>query len=315
MSILFIILGAALLYGGGELLVRNAVHLARRLGLSSLVIGLTVVAFGTSAPELAATLLSSLAGAPDLAIGNVLGSNVANLGLILGLTALVYPLQANRHFLKREVPLVVASALVLFPVLWDGRVARYEGAILVALLGAYLAYLFRSSDEDEVEEASKETGLEAEDEAAHAPLWRVLPLLALGVMLLVFGAQSLVRGAVEIAASLGVPERVIGLTVVALGTSLPELASSLVAAIKRETDLLLGNVIGSNVFNVLAILGVTSLVRPLPVAGAVGLDLWVVLGFSLALWPLMARGARLSRVGGALFFGGYGVYTVFLFLN
>ena len=311
MSILFIILGAALLYGGGELLVRNAVHLARRFGLSSLVIGLTVVAFGTSAPELAATLLSSLGGAPDLAIGNVLGSNVANLGLILGLTALVYPLQADRHFLKREVPLVVASALVLFPVLWDGRVGRLEGGVLFALLVAYLLYLFRTGDEAEGEdEAGDEVGDEAE-----VPLWRALLLVTLGVVLLVGGAQSLITGAVEVAARLGVPERVVGLTVVALGTSLPELASSLVAAIKRETDLLLGNVVGSNVFNVLAILGITSLVRPLPVGGGALNDLWVVLGFSLALWPLMARGSRLGRFNGALLFGGYVVYTVFLYVN
>ena len=309
MSVLLIILGAALLYGGGELLVRNAVHLARRLGLSSLLIGLTVVAFGTSAPELAATLISSLADAPGLAIGNVLGSNIANLGLILGLTALVYPLQANAHFLKQEVPLVAASALALFPVLWDGRVARYEGAILLALLGAYLLYLWRSSKS----EGASEGG--SEGEARNIPLWRSLLLLALGVALLVSGAQALVAGAVEVAGRLGVPERVIGLTVVALGTSLPELASSLVAALKRETDLLLGNIIGSNIFNVLMILGVTSLVRPLPVEGGVFTDLWVVLGFSVALWPLMARGARLGQLGGALLFGAYGVYTVLLFLN
>ena len=313
MSVLFIILGAALLYGGGELLVRNAVHLARRFGLSSLVIGLTVVAFGTSAPELAATLLSSLGGAPDLAIGNVLGSNVANLGLILGLTALVYPLQADRHFLKREVPLVVASALVLFPVLWDGRVGRSEGGVLFALLIMYLLYLFRTGNE-----AGDEAGDEEEsggEETKEVPLRRALPLVALGVVLLVVGAQFLITGAVEVAARLGVPERVVGLTVVALGTSLPELASSLVAALKRETDLLLGNVVGSNVFNVLAILGITSLVKPLPVGGGALSDLWVVLGFSLALWPLMARGSRLGRLNGALLFGGYVAYTVFLYLN
>ncbi len=308
MSILFILLGAALLYGGGELLVRNAVHLARRFGLSSLVIGLTVVAFGTSAPELAATLLSSLEGAPDLAIGNVLGSNIANVGLILGLTALIYPLQANRHFLKREVPLVVAAALILFPVLWGGQVGRLEGGVLFALLVAYLLYLFRTGDEEENDED------EADDEA-EVPLWRALLLVALGVALLVLGAQSLITGAVEVAARLGVPERVVGLTVVALGTSLPELASSLVAALKRETDLLLGNVIGSNVFNVLAILGIASLVKPLPVAGGALTDLWVVLGFSLVLWPLMARGSRLGRFGGALLFGAYVGYTLFLYLG
>ncbi len=277
MSYFLIFLGIFLLYTGGELLVRNASHLARTFGLSSLVIGLTVVAFGTSSPELATTLLSTLEGSPEVAVGNVIGSNIANIELILGLTALIYPLQSARAFIRRELPFMIAVGALLIPVFWDGVATRYEGAALLALLVGYLVYQFWQSgrarragrgegaepvtsaggDASSSLEANTETEPADTELPATIPLWRAGLGVALGIGVLVAGAQALVSGAVTVAQGFGVPERVIGLTLVALGTSLPELASSLVAAVRREADIILGNVVGSNVFNSLAILGLT----------------------------------------------------------
>ena len=298
-------LGVALLYFGGDLLVKNAVRLAARLGVSSLVVGLTVVAFGTSAPELAATLVANLQNLPELALGNVVGSNIANIGLILGLTALLYPLQSEPSFVRREVPVMVGVSTLLVPVLWDGVVGRLEGALLLVVLGVYLVYLLRAQP-DAVEVAEPEN---------RVPLWRSLLLVALGVGLLVVGARLLVVGAAAIARAFGVPEAVIGLTLVAFGTSLPELASSAVAALRKETDIILGNIVGSNIFNVLAVLGVTALAEPIkePFAN-VAPDLGVMLAFSLAVLPMMFRRSRLGRVGGGVLLLSYLAYIVYLFV-
>ena len=307
MSVLFVILGVVFLYVGGEFLVRNAVRLAARIGVSSLVIGLTVVAFGTSAPELAATLVSAFEGVPDIAIGNVIGSNVANVGLILGLTALVYPLQATLRFIRREIPAAVAVGALLIPVMAGGVLARTEGLLLLLLLGGYLWYLFRSDEKQLVEEIEQE----AEEEAA---MWRLFLGVGIGVALLVVGARLLVEGAVTIATALGVPERVIGLTLVAFGTSLPELASSLVAAVRREADLILGNIIGSNIFNVLAVLGATATIHPIPVdLAATWTDIAIMLAFSLVLLPMMTFGYKLGRRRGATLLVAYLAYIVVLF--
>ncbi len=300
------LIGVALLYGGGELLVRNAVHLARRFGVSSLVIGLTVVAFGTSSPELAATLIANLQGAAGVALGNVIGSNIANIGLILGMTALAYPLVASRSFMRRDVPLTLAVALILFPLFWDGQLGRVEAAILLTALLAYLWFLFRYDEIPHGEALEKAT--------PSVPTWRALLGAGLGIALLVVGARALVEGAVAIAESFGVSERVIGLTLVAVGTSLPELASSLVAALRRQTAIILGNIAGSNVFNILAILGVTAFVKPLPgTLAELSFDLWVMAGFSVLLALLMARGLRLGRLGGGVLLLSYGAYVVTLF--
>ena len=295
--------GIVLLYFGGDLLVKNAVALARQLGVSSLVIGLTVVAFGTSAPELAATLASALGGVPEIAIGNIVGSNTANIGLILGLTALVYPLQGSALFVRREVPITILVGAFLVPLLWDGVVSRLEGALLLILLSGYLGFLFRKGEEPE------------EEADAQRPVWQALLLIGLGVLLLVGGARALVTGAVTIAQALGVPEKVIGLTLVAFGTSLPELASSVIAALKRETDIILGNIVGSNLFNVLAVLGTTALVTPVPqVFAEIRPDIIVMIAFSVVVLPLMLRRSRLGRVGGAVLFAGYLVYIGYLFV-
>ena len=303
------VLGAALLYVGGEFLVRGAVRLAARIGVSSLVIGLTVVAFGTSAPELAATLVSAFQGVPAIAIGNVVGSNIANVGLILGLTAMVYPLEASLRFIRREIPAAVVVGLLLLPIMAGGSIGRAEGAILLVLLGVYLWYLFQHDEKpmlDEIEDDVREDH--------ERPLWLLAGGVAVGVLLLIAGARLLVEGAVDIATALGVPERVIGLTLVAFGTSLPELASSLVAAVRREGDLILGNIIGSNIFNVLAVLGATAAIQAVPVdLGATWMDIAIMLGFSLALLPMMTFGYKLGRKRGATLLVAYVLYILTLF--
>jgi cation:H+ antiporter len=308
-SFVLVFIGVVLLYLGGEVLVKNSSLLARNLGISPLVIGLTVVAFGTSSPELAATLASAFRGVPEVALGNVIGSNIANLGLILGLTALLYPLRSTPKFLRRELPFMIIVSALTFPMLFDGSLGRLEGVLLVGLLGLYLLYQFRGGEAPPLE------ALVPVVAKAQVPTSRAALGAIFGVVLLVLGAQALVEGAVTLARGFGISERVIGLTLVAIGTSLPELASSLVAALKREGEIILGNIIGSNIFNVLAILGITALVRPITFAFApIRLDLWVMMGLSFAVILLMLRGARLGRLAGALLLCLYLIYSGSLFV-
>lgn len=308
MSALLISAGLVGLFVGGELLVRFASQLAQRLGISSLVVGLTVVAFGTSAPELAASLTAALRGSPEIALANVIGSNTANIGLILGLSALVTPLVSGARFLRRELPFMVLTGVALLPLLLDGRLGRLEGVGLLALLVVYLLVLFRTG-----EASPPEPVVEAAEPKRSGPLWLSVLGISGGLALLVGGAQALVTGAVTVATALGVPETVIGLTLVAVGTSLPELVSSFAAALKGEGDLALGNIVGSNIFNVLAILGISSLVQPLAVPFAsLETDLWIMLGFTLLAVLFLATRLVLSRWEGALLFGLYAGYTVWL---
>jgi len=309
---LWIALGVILLYWGGELLLRYAVALARRLGISPLVIGLTVVAFGTSAPELAATLAAALRGNPQVAYGNVVGSNIANLSLVLGMAALVRPLATKARFIKREMPFLFLVSVLLFFVVADGLVSRLEGGLLVLGLLAYLFYLLHNTEEPEEVEA------EFSAEYGYNGPGLLVSLLGLtaGIVLLSVGAGALVEGATTLARAWGVPDRVIGLTIVALGTSLPELASALVAARKGESDILLGNLIGSNVFNSLGILGLTALVRPIhPDGSAVMIDLAVMLGLVLLAWPMLYTGLRLGRREGAVLLFAYVIYIRYLFVS
>ncbi len=304
-----IVAGVGLLYLGGEFLVRGAVDLARRVGLSPLVVGLTVVAFGTSSPELAATLAASFEGSPAVAVGNVFGSNVANLGLILGAAALVFPLTADARFLRREVPLMIVVSALVWPLGRDGVYGRLEGFALLALLTLYLVVLLRGRERSEVGTRYRELGGEV-----HRPLWRSAAAVAGGIAGLVAGAHFLVDGAVAVARGFGVPETVIGLTLVAVGTSLPELASCLVAAARREGDIVLGNLVGSNLFNVLGILGTSALVRPLVLPfAAVRSDFAVMMAFSLAVVPLLLVGRRLSRLEGGLLVAAYAGYVIYLY--
>jgi cation:H+ antiporter len=310
-NLLLIALGVALLYGGGELLIRGASRLALALGLSPLVIGLTVVAFGTSSPELAATLVASLKGSPELALGNVLGSNIANIGLILGISALVGSLKARGQMVLREVPFMIGVGVLLLALVeWKDDLGLVDAVIFLSLFAAYLFVLFKFDEVPAVEEGVIGKAKEGGSTAVN------VVMVVTGILVLVGGAESLVRGGVAMALDLGVSERVIGLSMVAVGTSLPELASSLVALARKEADILLGNIIGSNVFNVLLVLAITVLVKPMEVDLAVfGADLWIAIIFSLLVVPLLFFGRRnhLHRVEGLILLAAYGVYVFRLF--
>jgi cation:H+ antiporter len=307
----FLLLGAGivLLYYGGEHLVDGAASLARSFGLSSMVIGLTVVAFGTSAPELAASLTAALKGAPEIAVANVIGSNIANLALVLAVAAMIKPMLVETAFIRREVPFMILVSLLFGVLVHQDLMVRWAGAGMLVLLALYLWFLLRVSDSPE--DAADE---EDDDQETTRPLWSALRV-ALGVLLLAVGARVLVEGALGAAESLGISKRVIGLTLVALGTSLPELATVIVAAMKRQTDLILGNLIGSNIFNILCILGATLLVRPLSVDfQEVRLDLAVMTAIAIALLPMLYFYGRIGRKRGALLLTSYVIYIVALFV-
>ena len=314
MTILFplflVVLGIVLLYFGGELLVNHAIHLARRFGVSSMVIGLTVVAFATSAPELAAAMTANLLGSPDIAIGNAVGSNIANVGLILGFSALFFTLPAARRFVRREVAFMVFVTAMMYPILATSlSIGRLEGLFLFALLIIFLRTLIRDP-------ASAQHYDEDPDHGPLPPAWKSWLFVAVGVGLLVGGADALVEGASDLALQAGVPERIIGLTLVALGTSLPELAAGFVAGKKGEADLVMGNIVGSNIFNLLCILGLTALAKPIDVAPAVlTIDFWMMLGVSVLLMIFLFWRKRLTRIEGAVLLTAYVAYTVFLFLG
>jgi cation:H+ antiporter len=308
-DVALVVLGVIGLYAGGELLVRNASRLAAALGVAPLVIGLTVVAFGTSAPELAATLVAAFRGAPSLAVGNVLGSNIANIGLILGLMALVYPLTTGASFVRREVPYLVGVTVLAAVLFVDGRLGWVEGSVLLLALVAFLALAFRTPAAAAVSDVPIEVGDRTRSGALGA-----LALALVGIAVLVGAAHVLVTGAVSLAEALGVSERVIGLTMVAVGTSLPELASSLVAAMRREAALILGNIIGSNVFNLAFVLGLAAVVHPIEVdAVALRVDLLSMAVFTLVMVPIVVTGLRVGRREGTVLLVGYLAYVGWLF--
>ena len=330
LDLAFIAAGVALLYLGGEWLVGGATALARRFGVSPLVVGLTVVAFGTSSPELAATMVAAMRGVPEVALGNVLGSNIANLGLILGVSALLHPLTAELRFLFREIPFMVLAGALMYPLAVNGVYGRGDAVLLLALLALYLGVLLVESKRDagaRVEaEFAKEYGGEAGNSEAPEtrggeprieggrPAWLSTVMIVAGIVLLTGGAHVLVEGAVGVARVFGVPEKVVGISLVALGTSLPELAACVVAAARKEADIVLGNLVGSNVFNVLAILGITALVKPLPVVLAdITADYFVMMVFSLLLLPILGLRKRIARAEGLLLAAGYVAYIAYLY--
>jgi len=311
MDFLLLTLGIGLLYAGGEGLVRGAANLGRRLGLSPMVIGLTIVSMGTSSPELAASLVGVFQGAPAVAMGNIIGSNIANLSLVLGITGAIWPLTVAARFIQREVPFMLLTSALVFPLVWDAQVSRLEGGLLLTILVVYLMRLLWRREPERAEVA-------AEFDEAFSDRWRSvgisLLLVIAGIGLLVAGAQALIQGAVGLARALGVGERVIGLTVVAFGTSLPELASSVVAAARKEGDIVIGNLIGSNVFNILFILGATAAARPVSIVEPVWFDLIVMMLVSLVVWRCFGTGSRLSRAEAVGLVVGYWAYVLVLFI-
>jgi cation:H+ antiporter len=311
--------GLAALVVGADLLVRGASRLALALGLSPLVVGLTVVAFGTSAPEVAVSVGAALAGNSGIAFGNVVGSNIFNVLFILGLSALITPLGVHIQVVRQEVPIMVGASVVVLVMAQDGRMAAAESALLLALLLAYTVFLVRQSRRASQAEAAEYSASFA---APARPGWDSrlpvqLLLIGAGLALLVLGSQWLVDAAVTLARGLGVSDLVIGLTIVAAGTSLPEVATSVMAAIKGERDIAVGNVVGSNVFNLLGCLGLAGVVGgglPVP-AAALDFDLWVMVAVAVACLPVFVTGREIARWEGALFMAYYMAYVGWLVLH
>lgn len=314
MALALVALGVAALTAGGDLLVRGAVALARVLRVSTAVIGLTVVAAGTSTPELAVSFFAALQGKSDIAVANVVGSNIFNVAAILGLAAVIAPLVVHMTAVRLEWPLMAVISVMFLLLARDGVIGRLEGVVFLTVLVVFTAYMIRlarreTTASDEVEVAA---GLAGWTTRGRRLLVHV-GLLAGGLILLVAGAHVLVRGAAALAAAAGLSERVIGLTIVAAGTSMPELATSLVAAWRRQADIALANVLGSNIFNLAGILGLVAVVTPQHVNPAISQgDNWWMVGFALVLFPILRSGMRIGRGEGALLLGAYGMYLALL---
>lgn len=318
LNILFIIIGFIILIAGADALVRGAASLASKLRISALIIGLTVVSFGTSAPELTVNILAALNGSPDLAIGNVVGSNIANIFLVLGVTALIVPLTVKSSTIWKEIPLALLGVILLFIMgndsLFDGMnfnaLTRTDGIVLMSLLVVFMYYIFGMAKK----ERSSKTDAEEEEEVKQYSVPASLGLTFVGLVGLVVGGRLLVNAAVAMAQEAGLSEAFIGLTIIGIGTSLPELATSVVAALKKQADIAIGNVIGSNIFNVFWVLGMSSTILQLPFSAAINVDVLVSIGATLLLFIFMFTGGkrRLVRWEGATFLVLYAGYIVFL---
>ncbi len=297
------VLGLIGLFFGGEFLVRGAVGIARRLSVSPLVIGLTVVGFGTSAPELLVSVQAALADAPDLAVGNVIGSNIANILLILALTAVIMPVPMRIADTRRDFAVMIGASLVLWALLLGDVIWRWQGIVLVLGLALYLYVSIRAGRAAPDEDLPEISGT----------LGKSLLVALGGLVVLLIGARFLVESASEIARTFGVSEAVIGLSIVAVGTSLPELATSALAALRGHSEIAVGNIIGSNIFNILGILGVTAIVAPIPTDPRfASVDMWVALAAALAMLYIAVRPGNVSRAGGAALLVAYAAYMALL---
>lgn len=316
MTLLFFALGLVFLVAGAEFLVKGASRLASALGVSALVIGLTVVAFGTSSPELAVSIKAALSGQADIALGNVIGSNVFNVLFILGISAVIVPLIVSRQLIRIEVPLMIALSFLVLLFALDGRLGRLDGLILVAGLMLYIGFAIYQSRKENLQADDIED--EEEDASARSGSLKNLFLVAVGLTLLVTGSRWLVDGAVTFASYLGVSELIIGLTIVAVGTSLPEVVTSIVAAMRGERDIAVGNVVGSNIFNIMGVLGFASLVAPTGMAvtsSSIGFDIPIMIAVAFVCLPIFFTGGVISRPEGALLLGFYVAYTLYLILS
>jgi len=303
--------GLALLLGGGEALVRGSVAIATRLGVSPLLIGLTLVGFGTSTPELVASLEAALIGAPGIAVGNIVGSNIANVLLILGLSALILPLATTRQAFRRDGAVLVGASLALLAVVLGGALGRWTGVGFLLLLAGYTIYTFLTERRTRDAAAAMHAAEASEVAPREMSLLVGLACTLGGIAAVVIGASLLVHAALAIAGRLGLSEAVIGLTLVAVGTSLPELVTSAMAALRRHGDVAFGNIVGSNIFNILGIGGATALVSPIAVpAEIVRFDIWVMLAAAFLLVAFATTGWRVSRTEGALFLIAYAAYLL-----
>ena len=310
MDIFYLIIGLLALILGGEFLVKGSVALAVRMRVSMVVIGLTVVSFATSAPELIVSIYSALSGHPDIALGNVIGSNIANISLVLGITALISPLNFQQRLYRFDIPvMLLASALFGVFLYSNSSLNFWEGLCFVLLLSILTIYLIRRS--------RKEEKMNGENSAEQVPLVKLFVYLSLGAISLYFGSHWLVGGATGIARTIGVSERVISVSIVAFGTSVPELAASIIAVFKKEKDLSIGNLIGSNIFNIFAVLGITSMIQPIYVVdeGLITNDIWWMFGVALLLYPMMFlfHKKHIGRLEGFMLFVLYIAYISLLF--
>ncbi len=307
MSFLFILIGLALLVVGGEFLVRASVALSFKLKISKMVIGLTVVSFSTSAPELLVSLQAALGGFSDISLGNVVGSNIANIGLVLGVTAIISPLTVDRDFYKMNWPVMMVFSIILYFFLRSGeQISRIEGGILLGGLIIYLFFLLQHARKSRVEVEGIDDSLERTSN------FKMIVWLLIGGVALYYGSELLVSGAVDIAGMLGVSERVISVTVIAIGTSVPELAASIVAALKQEKAISLGNLIGSNIFNIASVLGITALIQPIFLANEaiLNVDIFWMLGIAFILIPLAFLPEKFvfNRLKGIILFVSYAIF-------
>jgi cation:H+ antiporter len=319
LTVVLFIAGIGLLVGGAELLVRGASGLAGRVGISPLVIGLTVVAFGTSSPELAVSVGSAWSGDADIALGNVIGSNIFNVLFILGLAALITPLVVAQQLVRLDVPLMIGATVLLLLLALDGAIGRLDGLLLAAGVAAYTAFLIRQSRKERSATVLAEYDQAFGEAPRNAPPWPLqLGAVVAGLGLLVLGSRWLVDAATETAGAIGVSDLIVGLTIVAAGTSLPEVATSVIASLRGERDIAVGNVVGSCIFNILAVLGLSSLVSPDGIAVAPSMltfDIPVAIAVALACLPIFFTGHLIARWEGALFLAFYLAYTLYLVLN
>jgi len=314
LDVIWIAIGLAGLYFGGNWLVKGAARLAQTLGVSPIVIGLTIVAYGTSTPELLVSLQAALTGNADISMGNVVGSNIANIGLILGVSALIFPMVVQLQFLRREIPIMIGVSILLFILAQDGSIGGIDGLIFVIGVVGYTAFSYLVAKRAEPELVRQTQEFTAVIAKPTNTLLSDLLLVAVGIVVLLVGSDRLVFGAVNIANALGVPQIVIGITLVAVGTSLPEFATSVIAAFKRESEIAIGNVVGSNIFNILAILGIAGVITPINVnPRLLQVDMFVMIGFAVALF-IFCINRKISRREASILLIAYAIFTVYAFL-
>lgn len=305
-ELVLLVIGFVMLIKGADIFVEGAAGIAAKFGIPQLVIGLTIVAMGTSAPEAAVSIAAAFKGTADITIGNVVGSNIINILVILGVTALIVAVAVQQSTVRYEIPFVILVTIVLLVMgALDGKIGRLDGVILWALFIVYLIYLFLMAKH----------GREEEETQMDAPVWKLLLFVVIGAALIVIGADVSVDAASDIALVIGLSERFIGLTIVALGTSLPELCTSVVAARKGNADLAIGNIVGSNIFNILFVVGTTALIIPVPFNPAFVVDTAVAIGAAVLLWVCVFRKKKLTRPGGILMLAAYAGYFAYLMMK
>lgn len=315
-DILWLVFGLVALYFGAEWLVNSAAKISLKFGISPLVVGLTVVAFGTSAPELFVCVKFNSTGESDMALGNVVGSNICNIGMVLGISAFICNLFVKKSLLKRDMSMLVGASILFSLFLIDGQVSRLEGSILFVAIVLYTIFRLRVSHKTQMEAATEiESEIGSPGDTVKDPVWKLAALVLAGLVVLYIGSEALETGGTSLATRLGVPGAIISLTVIAFSTSVPELATSIVASIKKEGDLITGNIVGSCLFNLLCVIGLTALVKPMSVSHIEMVDLFVMLSFTILLIPMMLSRFQISRVEGSILLIGYVWYCVYLWME